>query len=165
MPNPKIIIKIILVTLVFTMLVPMVITEVVASANCTNDIKNQIQAEIDTLSTLENAPTIQETGQKNKREFANLKKNKINPELENVKNDLINIVKTKYKLNADVVEEYSSVFGNINTANGKITTRATVTKLTDYKDGAIDPTTFEYDVIFDKKTKKADFYISANVSK
>ena len=153
----KPILKIFTVGAIFSFLLPTVIGEIYAQASCTNEVKNQIQKDIDDLTILENAPTIQEMGQKSKQNFGAIKSKKTLTDLDGAKQQIIDFVKTKYKLDADVIYDYTAEFGNVQNDKKTIKTKATVHRLTDFKDGAIDNTTFDFDITFELKTKKLTF--------
>lgn len=98
------------IILILSIIIPLAVTDITANADCTIDARKQIQTQIDSLVSLENAPTIQERGQKNKQDFNNLKTKKVSPNFETTKKQLIDVVALKYKIDADVIYDYMVEF-------------------------------------------------------
>lgn len=157
--------QILIASLLITLVIPTTLLEIRANANCTTELKNHIQKQINILTDLENAPTIYEQSQKNKKDFEQLKNKKIDRDLSLVKIKLEEEVKTKYKLNADVNYDYTVEFTNPQNTGGNIQYKAIVHRLTDFKDGAIDDNTFEFDILLDQTTKNITFREISQFSK
>jgi Putative amidase domain len=142
------------ITIILAIAVPIFTQQIQADAVCTEQLRQEIQKQIDTYDMLEKAPTVQERGQENKKKFNELKSQKTDVKFELVKNKLIEFVKNTYssKKYANVDEDFTIEFNNIN--NKDI---ASVHKLIDYKDGNIDESVFEFNLIIDLNNKITKF--------
>jgi Putative amidase domain len=138
--------KIVLVSLLFSLAIPVAISEIHANAACTNQVKNEIQKEIDLYSQLESAPSIYETSQKIKETFIENKKIFNNINNKELEEKLINLTKEKYSLKDSVKleEDYRVEF---NYSKEGFLNKAKVIQLKNYSESIINISEYEYELI------------------
>jgi Putative amidase domain len=130
------IIKFVAISILLAISIPLFTQQIQANAVCTEQLKDQIQKEIDTYEMLEKAPTPIEIGQLNKQQFNDIKLKDTNKNLGDLKSELIQITKLKYGSPDPIVtEDYALKFDGYE--NNPNNFKATVVINSAFNDGQV----------------------------